>query len=194
MAVPGSTRTGPNRLGQPKPDSPPPSTVSPQEKEKRAALQAQHKACQAFKEFLSSHDDADDADGDLYEDDDGGGGGWEEFEVFFVRVFMENHEMRGYYQRNFENGEFCCLVCGGIGKKKSGKRFKGCFGLVQHSMSILRTVEKRAHRAFGLAVCKVLGWDVDRLPTIVMKGSPLGLEMNPPQAEVINNNVTKILR
>lgn len=84
---------------------------------------------------------------------------------FFARVFEEDVELRGFYEGNCESGgEFCCLVCGGIGKKV-GKRFKGCVALVQHSNGIAKTKKRRAHRAFAQVVCKVLGWDIDRLPT-----------------------------
>lgn len=161
---------------------PPPHEVSPQEKERLVALKAQNKACQAFREFLVGSDGDDDDDDDGDSDD-----GLEEYEEFFVGVFKEDDELRGYYQRRFESGEFCCLVCGAVGKKKTGKKYKDCVGLVQHSMSVLRTVKRRAHRAFGQAVCKVLGWDIDRLPNIVMKGEPLlGVEMKPAEAEVMN--------
>jgi len=151
--------------------------VPQQEKERLAAVQVQQKACKALKEFLSNDDD------DEEEEDDGE---WEEIEEFFVGLFLEDDELRGYYQRCFESGDFCCLACGAIGKKNHGKRFKDCLGLLQHSMSILRTLKRRVHRGFGMALCKVLGWDADRLPTIVMKGKPLGLEkMMPAEAEVI---------
>ncbi|RDX92887.1 hypothetical protein CR513_24928, partial [Mucuna pruriens] len=160
---------------KPKPGPAPPD-MSPQEKERLAGMKAQQKACRVLKEFLSSY-------GDDHSDDDDDGDGWEEFEEFLVGVFLEDDELRRYYQRCYESGEFCCLVCSAVGKKNSGKRYKDCVGLVQHSRSILRTVNRRAHRGFGLAVCKVLGWDVDRLPTIVVKGKPLGLETKLVEAE-----------
>jgi len=166
-------------------DPAPPSAVSRQEKERLAAVQMQKKACKALKEFLNRGDDDGDGDGDDDGDDDDDGE-WEEIQEFFVGLFLEDDELRGYYQRCFESGEFCCLVCGAIGKKNQGKRFKECLALLQHSMSILRTLKRRVHRGFGMALCKVLGWDADRLPTIVMKGKPLGLEMmTPAEAEVI---------
>ncbi|KAK7405329.1 hypothetical protein VNO78_06559 [Psophocarpus tetragonolobus] len=156
-----------------------PPEVSPEEKEKLLAMNLQNKACKALKQFLTSHDD----DGSDEEEDDDDRE-CEEFENFFVGVFMEDNELRSYYQRCYESGEFSCFVCGAIGKKNSGKRFKDCAALVQHSMSILRTLKKRAHRGFGIALCKVLGWDVDRLPTIVIKGTPLGVEtVKPAEAE-----------
>ncbi|XP_061372392.1 uncharacterized protein LOC133314875 [Gastrolobium bilobum] len=166
----------------PKPRSDPPPSVSPEEKERLVAVQAQRKACKAFRDVFCSDDyDYDDEDDDVVvdDDDDNDYDGLDEFEEFFMGIFMEDDELRRYYQRCFENGEFYCLVCGAIGKKKSEKSYKDCVGLVQHSMSISRTVKKLAHRAFGHAVCKVLGWDIDRLPTIVMKGNPLGY----PEAE-----------
>lgn len=153
-------------------------------------MQVQKKACKALKEFLSNWDNDDDGDGDGDvdgdDDDNDDDGAWEEIQEFFVGLFLEDDELRGYYQRCFESGEFCCLVCGAIGKKNHGKRFKDCVALVQHSMSILRTLKRGLHRGFGMALCKVLGWDADRLPTIVMKGEPLGLETSTPaEAEVI---------
>ncbi|KAG5032580.1 hypothetical protein AAZX31_06G214200 [Glycine max] len=161
---------------KPKPGSAsPPPEVAPEEKERLVAMQAQHKACKALKEFLSNNYDDDDDD-----DDDDDESECEEIEEFFLVLFLEDHELRGYYQRCYENGLFCCLVCGAIGKKNSGKRFKDCVGLLQHSMSILRTMKKRVHRGFGMALCKVLGWDSDRFPAIVMKGTPLGMEMMTP--------------
>ncbi|KAL1177275.1 hypothetical protein V6Z11_A03G019500 [Gossypium hirsutum] len=39
-------------------------------------------------------------------------------------------------------------------------------------MSISKTKCKTGNRAFGLVVCKVLGWDIDRLPMILLKGEP----------------------
>ncbi|WVZ03778.1 hypothetical protein V8G54_024584 [Vigna mungo] len=163
---------------KPKTGPAPSSKVPQQEKERLAAVQMQQKACKALKEFLSKWDnDDDDGDGDGDDDDDDGV--WEEIQEFFVGLFLEDDELRGYYQRCFESGEFCCLVCGAIGKKNH-KRFKDCVALIQHSMSILRTLKRGVHRGFGMALCKVLGWDADRLPTIVMKGQPLGLETSTP--------------
>lgn len=101
---------------------------------------------------------SDDDEDDLMEEDE-----YEEYK-FFVKVFDEDGELRGYYVENCERGEFCCLVCGGIGKKV-GKRFKGCVALVQHSNGIAKTKKRKAHRAFAQVVCKVLGWDIDKLPT-----------------------------
>lgn len=141
----------------------------------------QNKAIKTFREFLIGSDEDNDCfdeeDDDIDEDGDDR---LEEFEEFFIGVFMEDNELRGYYQRCFENGEFLCLVCSAFEKKKSGKKYKDCIGLVQHSKLILRTVNKKAHRAFGQAVCKILGWDIHRLPSIVMNGEPLG-KINPAQ-------------
>ncbi|XP_058751828.1 uncharacterized protein LOC131624916 [Vicia villosa] len=159
---------------EPKPRSDPPPPLQPQEKERLSAVQAQNKACIALKEFLSgsgSGDEEDDNEEDHDDDDDDSDARLVEFEEFFIRVFIEDNELLEYYQRCFENGEFCCLVCGA--GKKSGKKYKDCIGLVQHSISILRTANKKAHRAFGQAVCKVLGWDIHRLPTIAITAEPL---------------------
>lgn len=150
--------------------------ASAEEQAKLSAFQLQQKILDACHEFFgksaaSDGDENDDEDEDDFMDEDRSG----ESEVFkfFLKVFTENNEFRSYYEKNYGGGEFCCLVCGGIGKKV-WKRFKDCIGLLQHSTGLLKTRKKRAHRAFGQVVCKVLGWDIDRLPMIVLKGEPLG--------------------
>lgn len=107
-------------------------------------------------------DSSDDDDGDQQMDEDCG----DEEINFFLKVF-EDSKLREYYEKNFIIGDFGCLVCGALGGKKMGKKFKGCLPLVQHSITIGKTKKKRAHRAFAQAVCKVLGWEIHRLPEIV---------------------------
>ncbi|KAG7024795.1 hypothetical protein SDJN02_13614, partial [Cucurbita argyrosperma subsp. argyrosperma] len=147
--------------------------VSSEERGNRVALQLQYKGIEACRRFLIRN--ADSGSDEEVEEEEGNDGEIMESEEykFFLNLFMENDELRGYYEKNCEDGLFCCLVCGGMGKKKSGKRFKNCIGLVHHSNSISRTKKKVAHRAFGQAVCRVFGWDIDRLPTIVLNGEPL---------------------
>lgn len=151
------------------------SLASAQEQTQLSAVQFQQKALEACRQFFetrtsSSSVESSDEDEDDLMDEDGPEDG-EELK-FFLKVFTENNELRSYYEKNYEGGEFCCLVCGGIGKK-IWKRFKDCLGLLQHSTAILNTKKKSAHRAFGQVICMVLGWDIDRLPTIVLKGEPL---------------------
>ncbi|KMT13158.1 hypothetical protein BVRB_4g085660 isoform B [Beta vulgaris subsp. vulgaris] len=104
------------------------------------------------------------SDDDMEEEEDDDGDDVEEFE-FFMKVFEEDSELRGYYEKNCENGEFYCLVCGVIGKKLR-RKYKNCVALVQHSITISNTKKRNAHRAFGHVICKVLGWDVNRLPSV----------------------------
>ncbi|KAL5707536.1 hypothetical protein ACHQM5_018429 [Ranunculus cassubicifolius] len=152
-----------------------PNQVSVEEQERFAAIQMQRKsimACQVFftrNEDYMEEDDDDEVEAKVKED--------EEVE-FFVKVFKEDDELRKYYEKNLENGEFSCLACGGIGEKV-GKRFKNCVALVQHSLSIAKTKGRRAHRAYGKAICQVLGWNSDNIPgfakirggaTILLKG------------------------
>ncbi|XP_011654042.2 uncharacterized protein LOC101208512 isoform X3 [Cucumis sativus] len=147
--------------------------VSSEDRQNLAALQLQDEGSDACREFFARNADSESDEEEEEEEEDD----WEMMESkeykFFLKMFVENEELRVYYEKNCESGLFCCLVCGGMGKKKSGKRFKNCLGLVQHSISISGTKKKRAHRAFGLVVSRVFGWDVDRLPTIVLKGEPL---------------------
>ncbi|MED6195140.1 hypothetical protein PIB30_035276 [Stylosanthes scabra] len=178
-APPDPTSTGWPAPKKPRLEAP---AVSPEEKERLAALQAQNKASQAFKEFMLNCDDSDCDDIDDEDDDDVE---LEEYEEYFLRIFKEDDELRSYYQRRFENGEFCCLVCDAVGKKNSGKKYKDCVSLLQHAKSVLRTLKKGAHRAFAQAVCKVFGWDIDHLPVIATTRKPLGSTLNirPSNAE-----------
>lgn len=107
----------------------------------------------------------------------------DEFE-FLLGLFVENRELRDFYERNQDSGDFYCLVCGGIGVKV-GKTFRGCVGLVHHAVAISKTRRKKAHRVFGQVICRVLGWDISRLPTIVLKTEPLSQSLsNSGQAQV----------
>ncbi|XP_040363216.1 uncharacterized protein LOC112168890 [Rosa chinensis] len=99
---------------------------------------------------------------------------------FLLNLFVEESGLRSYYEGNWDGGEFHCLVCGGLGKTK---KIKGCVGLVHHAVSISKTKKKRAHRAFAQVVCRVLGWDFDRLPIVVLKGERLSFYLAKPGDE-----------
>nr|KYP51356.1 hypothetical protein KK1_026787 [Cajanus cajan] len=156
-------------------------SLSAEEKLTVAVLQLQHKALEACQKFLvgdagsdSDKDDNDDAgyDGDENDNEDELVDNYDSKECeeykFFEKVFAEDGDLRRYYEDNYREGDFYCLVCGGIGKKV-WKRFKDCVALIQHSTTILRTKRKRAHRAYAQVICKVVGWDIDQLPAIVLK-------------------------
>lgn len=99
---------------------------------------------------------------------------------FFVKLFKQDDGLREYYEKNRENGVFCCLVCCGV-REKGWKRFKDCSSLVQHSISIAKTSKRRAHRAYCKVVCEILGWDVNSLPSIVLSaGVKLGESSDKP--------------
>ncbi|ONI12433.1 hypothetical protein PRUPE_4G164500 [Prunus persica] len=161
---------------------------SPEEQAKLAALKLQHNALDACRGLFlgNAGSDSEESESEYEEDESGDGddywveGGESEVYKVLLNVFVEKSELRSYYEVNYENGEFYCLVCGGLGKNKW---VKGCIGLVQHSISISNTKKKRAHRAFAQVVCRVLGWDFNRLPTIVLKGKRLGLSMEKPGQE-----------
>ncbi|KHN11023.1 hypothetical protein glysoja_044045 [Glycine soja] len=147
-------------------------SLSAEEKATVAVLQLQHRALEACQKFLvgdagsdSDKDDEEAEDEDELVDNDS-----EESEEykFFEKVFAEDGDLRRYYENNHKEGDFYCLVCGGIGNKV-WKRFKDCIGLIQHSTAILRTRRKQAHRAYAQVICKVVGWDIDQMPAIVLK-------------------------
>lgn len=91
----------------------------------------------------------------------------------FVKLFMEDSELRDFYVKNYEDGEFCCLVCGGI-EEMLPKSFRGCVALVQHSIATSTMNKKLAHRAYGQAICQILGWDFNIFPSIISIGESLG--------------------
>ncbi|KAJ8532316.1 hypothetical protein K7X08_012239 [Anisodus acutangulus] len=92
---------------------------------------------------------------------------------FFLKLFKEDDGLREYYEKNKESGGvFCCLVCCGV-REKGWKRFKDCSSLVQHAITIAKTSKRRAHRAYCKVVCEILGWDVNKLPAIVLSDKPV---------------------
>ena len=143
------------------------------------AGQMQYKALQHCREFLLARNEDEDKtseDGNSEED--------EEELCFFLKLFSEDRELRSYYEKCYESGDFYCLVCCGTGKTV-WKKFKGCVGLLQHSTSILKTKRKHAHRAFAQVICKVLGWDLHRLPTRLGSSSASHYCVGLPQLQVI---------
>lgn len=170
--------------------------VSVKEQARLLAMQVQNKGLQSCREFFSERvEEESDEDGEdeelgqldyLTEKDRLADG---EVDKFLLQMFINDDRLRRYYEKNYESGDFCCLVCVGTGEKVN-KRYKDCVGLVQHSIAISKTKRTRAHRAFGQVVCKVLGWDIDRLPVIVLKGEPLGKSL--PISGVIQVCVCKV--
>ncbi|KAF3442407.1 hypothetical protein FNV43_RR16323 [Rhamnella rubrinervis] len=151
--------------------------MSAEERVSHSKLQLQYRALDTCREFFARKDGSEsDEDDDEFEEEDDGFDEEDDDENkeynFFLGVFSENNELRTYYEENYQSSEFVCLVC--EKGKNYGKKVKGCVALVQHSMAISKTIKKRAHRAFGQVICRVMGWDIDRLPMIVLKGEPLG--------------------
>uniref|UniRef100_A0A7N0V699 Uncharacterized protein n=1 Tax=Kalanchoe fedtschenkoi TaxID=63787 RepID=A0A7N0V699_KALFE len=135
------------------------------------ARRVQQRAVEASRLFFSSNRDSDSED-DLGSEEEESeseslveadvSDGCEEF-IFFKKLFEEDEELRGYYQKNWGDGEFCCLVCRGNGEKVT-KKFRSCVAVVQHSVTISRTQKTRAHRAYGQVICNLLSWDISKLP------------------------------
>ncbi|XP_055824695.1 uncharacterized protein LOC129893220 isoform X2 [Solanum dulcamara] len=148
--------------------------------EDEAANKSQLPALLKVAEYLNSTlslDDDDEFSEYIGEDGDegflDGEEGFQDYD-FFVKLFKQDDGLREYYEKNRENGVFCCLVCCGV-REKGWKRFKDCSSLVQHSISIAKTSKRRAHRAYCKVVCEILGWDVNSLPSIVLSaGDKLG--------------------
>ncbi|KAM3195373.1 hypothetical protein ACQJBY_071475 [Aegilops geniculata] len=146
----------------PAPRPPPPQQPSP-------ASLAQRDALRAAEEFFSGHgasgEDGDD-ESEGSESEDGGDAAAE----FFLGLFERDAGLRGYYERSHEEGEFGCMGC--VGRKRKGRgqarRFRDCVSLVHHARDATRCGRPLAHRALAAVVCRVLGWDVKRLPSIVI--------------------------
>ncbi|KAJ6314298.1 hypothetical protein OIU78_017879 [Salix suchowensis] len=170
-----------------------PATESDQGKV--SAMHMQQKAVKCCNQFVVKRVDLDgNGDNELDEADGDDDCSWndsvveesEEFK-FFLSFFVENQEMRDFYEKNTERGDFYCLVCGGKGEKV-GKSYRGCASLLQHARTIWKKKRNGPHRAFGHLICKVLGWDISRLPMIVLKGEPLShLLVNSGQTEKQGN-------
>ncbi|XP_038985121.1 uncharacterized protein LOC103707327 isoform X2 [Phoenix dactylifera] len=163
--------------------APPPAASQPrppasaEERARVTADLAQQSGLKTCEDFFSRKDGSDDGEEDEDEEDsmDENEEETEEGDFkFFLRLFNGDRELREYYEKNWEKGDFSCLVCGATGVKK-WKRFGNCVGLIQHSNSISKTKRREAHRAFARAVCEVLVWDINRLPSIAFDlGNSLG--------------------
>ncbi|CAM0912823.1 unnamed protein product [Alopecurus aequalis] len=125
---------------------------------------AQRTALRAAEEFFSGHtSDEDEKEGSESEDAGEAAAG------FFLRLFEQDAELRGYYERSYEQGEFMCMRCAGRKLRKGrARRFRDCVSLVRHAHAATHRGRRRAHRAFAATVCRVLGWDIERLPSIVI--------------------------
>jgi hypothetical protein len=147
-----------------------PTQQQPQPQPSPAWL-AQCAALRAAEEFFSGHasdDDDEDKEGSESEDEEEGAGD-AAAAGFFAGLFERDAELRGYYERSHEEGEFMCMGCAGRRMRRGrARRFRDCIGLVQHARAATRCGRRRAHRALASAVCRVLGWDIERLPSIVI--------------------------
>ncbi|CAL5036846.1 unnamed protein product [Urochloa decumbens] len=140
------------------PAKPPPPPASP------GAL-AQQKALRAAAEFFSNRGDSSSSDDD--EEGSEEQEGEQDAAGFLTGLFERDAALRGHYERGWESGQFACMVCA-AGTRKA-RRFGGCKALVQHAHDATpRYGRRRAHRALAAVLCRVLGWDVARLPSIVM--------------------------
>ncbi|KAL3325613.1 hypothetical protein AABB24_036710 [Solanum stoloniferum] len=156
-----------------------------------AGNRAQQQALKVVSDYLKCS--IDDDEEDMYEDEDEDDmevGKGEKNLNFFAKLFEEDSGLREYYEKNSESGgEFSCLVCSGVGKKGWSKRFKDCVGLVQHSITISN--KRQAHWAFGQVLCRILGWDINRLPSIVLSagGKPSESSDKPVEAQVLGSEL-----
>jgi hypothetical protein len=141
--------------GGPNSSKPPPQPLSP-------SSLAQREALRAAAEFFASHGSDEEEVSELEGDE-------EEATGFFTGLFERDVTLRSRYEQGWEEGQFACMACAGR-KVRRGKarRFRGCVGLVQHARAATRYGRTGAHRAFVAVVCRVLGWDMERLPSIVI--------------------------
>ncbi|KAI3702779.1 hypothetical protein L6452_28531 [Arctium lappa] len=143
--------------------------LTPEDLEKYNWNQIQQRSLKAAKDFFARNGEDSDEDDDIddMDEDDEDDVKDEEYD-FFSKLLNEDEELKCYYVKHCGGGgEFSCLVCGGANEKYR-KRFNDCIALVQHSTSIAKTKKLRSHRAYGQVICKVLGWDIDRLPSSIV--------------------------
>ncbi|GJN00892.1 hypothetical protein PR202_ga18115 [Eleusine coracana subsp. coracana] len=150
-------------LAQASPDGPtssnPPPPPSP-------GSLAHREAIRTTEEFFATHiSDVEEEEEEVSESE----GDEEEAVGFFTEMFERDVALRGHYERHWEEGQFACMACvGRKARRGKGRRFRGCVGLVQHARAATRYGRPAAHRALAAVVCRVLGWDIERLPNIVI--------------------------
>ena len=83
---------------------------------------------------------------------------------FFLKLFDENQELTKLYEEQCHVGKFECLVCSTI-KGKASRMFNGLTSVVLHATKIQKTKRRPEHRGFGRAICTILGWQRERLPS-----------------------------
>lgn len=156
--------------------------------------QTQVKAVEKVKDFYKNLENNDDVSNDSMDDDDDVSSedecddGDDKEDGFYWELFNGDGDLKEKYVKGCFGGvcEFTCLVCGGV-SEKYGKRFKDCVGLVQHAVTVKKTKRRRGHRVFGKVVCRVLGWDIDRLPSSSVA------ECKNSELQVTDNNAEKDL-
>lgn len=84
-----------------------------------------------------------------------------EVRSYFESALNENEELRRLYVENCKRGLFQCAVCAAT-NGKVWRIYPNCAGLIQHSLTVLHTKSKAAHRGYGRAICGLLGWDSDK--------------------------------
>ncbi|XP_040381075.1 uncharacterized protein LOC102700250 isoform X3 [Oryza brachyantha] len=138
----------------------------PQQRQHSPRSLSQQAALRAAEAFFSNRGGS---DGDDEEGSEPEGEEEEEEETaagFFMGLFERDAALRGFYERSWEGGEFRCMAC--VGRKGKARRFTGCVGLVQHARAATRCGRPRAQRALAATICRVLGWDIERLPSVVI--------------------------
>uniref|UniRef100_A0A0E0DX37 Uncharacterized protein n=1 Tax=Oryza meridionalis TaxID=40149 RepID=A0A0E0DX37_9ORYZ len=144
-----------------------PAQRPPQQKQHSPGSLSQRAALRAAEEFFSNRgSDGDDDEEEEEEEEEGSESEGDTAAGFFMGLFERDAALRGHYERGWEGGEFVCMAC--VGRKGKARRFAGCVGLVQHARAATRCGRPRAHRALAAAICRVLGWDIDRMPSVVI--------------------------
>ncbi|KAL6839580.1 hypothetical protein ACP4OV_030519 [Aristida adscensionis] len=158
---------------------------------------AQQDALRAAKEFFSRGGSGDEGPEPEGEEDE------EEAVGFFTGMFERDAALRGHYERRREEGQFKCMACAARkvrkvkGRAAKVRRYQGCFGLLQHARFATRYGRRRpgAHRALAAVICRVLGWDFEGLPNIVIDprgrlGQALAAEATADAQEAKENDDT----
>ncbi|KAF3319723.1 hypothetical protein FCM35_KLT21787 [Carex littledalei] len=138
-----------------------PPTLSPNSAARADLMSMQLSAIQSCKGFFSQDSDSESEYESESEND---------VDEFFSGLFEKDADLRSFYEKDHENGEFYCLVCETRrdGKKRKGKMYRGCAALAQHASAVSKVGRRAAHLAFARTICLALGWDPQRLPSIVL--------------------------
>ncbi|KAF3341520.1 hypothetical protein FCM35_KLT00158 [Carex littledalei] len=146
--------------------APPPPPISAQSEALAKAANIQRRAIKATKKFFSAIKEDFGSESDYeFNSSDSESEVKPDMDELFDGIFEKDHKLTEYYEKNHEKGDFYCFICQVREDfKGKGMRYKSGLALVQHANTVSKAGWGGAHRALARAVCRVLGWDLVKIP------------------------------